>query len=232
MEHLIVFAKKPILGKVKSRLAKDIGSEQALKVYRKLLHHTWETVCFWQRQEDKFRMIHWFWDSWEKPEPSLEYDFKILERKEIREYKQSEDDNLGSKMSAAFEQIFSENHPSDTTFHSQKIDRKENSGAVIIGTDCPNMSETVLVDAFHFLQTSDFVVGPALDGGYYLLGMQEFDPKIFHGIEWSTSSVLEKTLFNAKRVGKNVTLLGELRDLDDRADYLIFQEQSFFKKTE
>ena len=65
---------------------------------------------------------------------------------------------------------------------------------IIIGTDCPDLSQNIIEDAFLALNSHDVVLGPASDGGYYLIGMQQFTPEIFQNITWSTEQVLQQTI--------------------------------------
>lgn len=112
--------------------------------------------------------------------------------------------DLGERMSNAFEIVLG----------------NDSGKAVIIGSDCPEMSTEVLEEAFRALDASDVVLGPATDGGYYLLGMRRFVPELFRDKQWSTPSVLTDTLSDAQRLGLSVRLLPALSDLDDEADLI------------
>jgi len=90
--------------------------------------------------------------------------------------------------------------------------------AVIIGSDLPDLSPAMLRDAFARLETSDAVLGPARDGGYYLLGMREMIGGIFDGVPWSTPRVLDATLARLRAAGASVALLEPLADVDEAAD--------------
>ena len=89
---------------------------------------------------------------------------------------------------------------------------------VIVGTDCPGLTADVLDAAFDALAARDVVLGPALDGGYYLVGLRRFCPDLFVGIPWSTPEVLSLTRRAAERAGLTVTLLGPLGDVDVPGD--------------
>ena len=109
---------------------------------------------------------------------------------------------LGGKMQAAFQQAF-------------------NSGAkavVIIGTDCPGLTGQHLHHAFEHLTSHDVVMGPAADGGYYLLGMTRLHAEFFQDKAWSTASVLSDTLADAARLGLRVAQLPTLHDVDTAND--------------
>lgn len=109
---------------------------------------------------------------------------------------------LGIRMANAFKSAF-EKH--------QKV--------VIIGSDCASLTTEIAEQAFAQLGEHDFVVGPAKDGGYYLLGMNVYYPQVFENIEWSTASVLSRTLENIQTLKKNYFLLPELSDIDNEADW-------------
>jgi uncharacterized protein len=90
---------------------------------------------------------------------------------------------------------------------------------VLIGTDCPTLQPQHLKQAFDALTNSDLVLGPASDGGYYLIGMKHLHPNLYEGITWSTSTVLAETLKRAKIAGLSVYLLPQLDDVDTAADW-------------
>ena len=96
---------------------------------------------------------------------------------------------------------------------------------VLIGTDCPTLQSQHLLQAFEALKDSDLVVGPASDGGYYLIGMKGRAAYLFEGIEWSTSQVLSQTLHVASRHGLIVTLLPKLDDIDIQEDWQRYSSQ-------
>jgi rSAM/selenodomain-associated transferase 1 len=96
---------------------------------------------------------------------------------------------------------------------------------VLIGTDCPMLQSQHLNQAFEALNHSDLVVGPATDGGYYLIGMNRRADYLFEGITWSTSQVLSQTLNVASQHGLTTTLLHELDDIDTQEDWQRYSSQ-------
>jgi hypothetical protein len=96
---------------------------------------------------------------------------------------------------------------------------------VLIGTDCPTLQPQHLNQAFEALTHSDLVLGPATDGGYYLIGMKRKADYLFEGISWSTSEVLSQTLAVATAHGLHFTLLDELSDIDTREDWERYRSQ-------
>ena len=113
-----------------------------------------------------------------------------------------EGDDLGSKMSSAFRQI--------TSTHQK---------CIIIGSDCASLTTEIVDEAFVKLDTNDFVIGPALDGGYYLLGMKSFHPEVFENINWSTAEVLQQTTNQIQKLQKSYALLPPLSDIDYEEDW-------------
>lgn len=193
---IIIFARNPKLGKVKTRLAKTIGDFAALESYKILMKHTAnvveksnaEKIVFYSEYIDNN-------DVWAKIK--------------CKKVKQSEGD-LGEKMQTAFEYAFELGY--------KKI--------VIIGSDVYRLKTEHIDSAFTQLQTHDVVIGPAHDGGYYLLGLNFIIPELFEQKKWGTSSVLENTLADLNEL--NVTLLEPLNDIDTFED--LKKEPQLLKK--
>ena len=111
--------------------------------------------------------------------------------------------DLGSRMSQAFQEVFEAGH--------KKV--------LIIGTDCPRLTLSILVKAEHALDQSEVVIGPAEDGGYYLIGTNSFYPELFKGINWSTSSVLKQTIQLVGELKLTYQFLERLSDIDLEEDW-------------
>ena len=97
---------------------------------------------------------------------------------------------------------------------------------LIIGTDCIELTEDNIVKAYELLETNDIVIGPAEDGGYYLLGLNHIHPEIFTDMEWSTDAVLAETLKRTSSLDLNVGFLPVHNDIDDLED---LNKSSFLK---
>ncbi len=110
--------------------------------------------------------------------------------------------DLGARMHEAFQSAF-----------------KAHDRVVIIGSDCATLTSQIVNDAFAALEQHDFVIGPALDGGYYLLGMRFFTPVLFENVTWSTDSVFTQTINKINTLGQSYTLLPELSDIDYEEDW-------------
>ena len=103
--------------------------------------------------------------------------------------------------------------------HSFEIALRQARAALIVGSDIAQLSARIMEDAFRQLQTHDFVIGPAVDGGYYLLGMKAPTPTLFEGIEWSTPTVFAKTVAIIEGMEKTYALAPELSDIDYAEDW-------------
>ena len=88
-----------------------------------------------------------------------------------------------------------------------------------MGSDCPGLTVEIVQEAFKALDTFPFVIGPAMDGGYYLIGMDAYTPQVFEGIEWSTDKVFSQTMDIIKSLDKSCYLLPELSDIDYEEDW-------------
>jgi rSAM/selenodomain-associated transferase 1 len=188
---LIIFQKNAVLGKVKSRLAATIGEKRALEVYKDLLMHTHTQIM---QLENVDRLIYYS-DFVEKSPLEM----FALESAEIQR-----GNDLGERMSDAFQKTFKQGY--------QKV--------VIIGTDCPEITTGDLEIAFNSLDDNLVCIGPALDGGYYLIGMSVFIPEVFQNMPWSTDKVLERTIEKLNLLEVGFELLKPLRDIDTEDDLL------------
>ncbi|MDO7854725.1 TIGR04282 family arsenosugar biosynthesis glycosyltransferase [Hymenobacter convexus] len=191
--HLLVFAREPVLGRVKTRLAADIGPEAALAVYRELLGITAAAVTAAQVPATV----------WLAEAPALaDATQPRPEWPGLPWHVQPATESLGERMTHAFGEAFA-------------------AGAtrvVIIGTDCPGLTTELLQAAFEALETHEMVIGPADDGGYYLLGLRNLQPALFANKNWSTATVLPDTLADAARLGLSVAQLPVLHDVDSGQD--------------
>lgn len=192
--HLLIFAREPVLGRVKTRLAAGIGAEAALAAYRELLALTAAAVA-------GARVPATVWLA-EAPAPPAAPTLPRPEWPGLPWRVQPATSSLGKRMAHAFSEAFG-------------------AGAgrvVIIGTDCPGLSDALLRQAFELLASHDLVVGPATDGGYYLLGLNKLIPTLFENKSWSTATVLPDTLADAAHLGLRVAQLPPLTDVDSAAD--------------
>ena len=135
------------------------------------------------------------------PDPEALAEMQAWLGSEGIEYRPQVSGDLGERMAGAFDECLAE------------ADR-----VCIVGTDVPGVGPGTLEEAFRSLETHDVVVGPATDGGYYLVGLRETRPELFREIPWSTGAVLETTLARAREVGADVGLLATRTDVDTKED--------------
>lgn len=190
---LIVFLKYPEAGKVKTRLAKDVGDQRAAEIYSRMSKTIIENVL----DASGYRTII-FYNPPEKENEIRDW----LGNKQCPITPQA-GETLGDKIVDAFTQVF-----------SSGADK-----AVIIGTDCIDVSSETITQAINSLEDVDVVLGPAVDGGYYLLGLNNHIPEIFQEIEWSTDRVLNQTLERIKDKKLSFELLKTLKDIDTLDDF-------------
>ncbi|TXD54044.1 MULTISPECIES: TIGR04282 family arsenosugar biosynthesis glycosyltransferase [unclassified Polaribacter] len=189
---LLIFTRNPELGKAKTRLAKTVGDETALEIYKFLLERTRDVSS--EVNSDK----------------AVYYSVKIRENDiwdaKVYQKHQQVGENLGIRMQNAFKNGFEAGY--------QKV--------MIIGSDLYDLSSENIEKGFQELDTNDVVIGPAEDGGYYLLGMNSLQENIFINKEWGTESVRKDTLEDLKN--KKVKLLAIKNDIDVYEDLVHIPE--------
>lgn len=194
-DHLIIFVKNKIAGKTKTRLAAGIGPQKAMEVYEQLLRHTHLTTRCLACKK-----VVCFSEEVEKDSLWGDGNFHL-------NLQQGED--LGLRMDQAFNEQFA----------------KGAERVCIIGSDTFEITPAIIQQAFAALEKKDVVIGPAQDGGYYLLGMNELQPEFFRHKAWSTESVLEQTLEDVERLQLTHHLLPLLNDIDQKEDWLAHQRK-------
>lgn len=201
--HFGIFAKRPQAGHVKTRLAADFGAGPAAEMYEAFLR---DLVERFHDAGDR-RILGYAPDDL----PSREF-FTELSAGDYDLWPQPSGD-LGHRIARFFESAF---------------DDGANS-VVLIGSDSPTLPTAFVPEAFRFLDECDCVLGPAPDGGYYLIGLRRRPGSIFDNIEWSGPQVMFQTIGNLSRGGfshltlpewDDVDTLDDLRRLDDRFDSL------------
>ncbi len=194
-----LFAKAWDPGKVKTRLAKTLGDEAAVEIYRSLLtvnlmwfHHAADHRCVaYSPSDDATKLRFESFIAGHKPMPQ----WGLLPQ---------EQGDLGARMSVFFQQQFE--------FHGAE------SRVVLIGSDALWLTCEIVEEAFELLNTHDVVFGPSTDGGYYLVGLSKHNKEVFTDIEWSTEKVLSQSLRRCESEGLKVAQLETLTDIDDEND--------------
>ncbi|MBI2257577.1 MAG: TIGR04282 family arsenosugar biosynthesis glycosyltransferase [Flavobacteriia bacterium] len=193
---LIIFIKNPILGKVKTRLAADIGEEKALQIYKECIQLTLKECTSFPKIETFIFFSDFIEESFENQ------DHCFVQK----------GDDLGEKMKNAFKKMFDLNY----------------KNVMIIGSDLPQINKKLITNGFNCLQKNDVVIGPSIDGGYYLLAMKNLHDFLFEDMTWSNSEVFNKTISKLKNNNLSLSLLETHRDLDNFRDLLYFMKKGYF----
>jgi rSAM/selenodomain-associated transferase 2/rSAM/selenodomain-associated transferase 1 len=199
LPRVIVMLKYPQAGAVKTRLVPALGEQRACELYRALVHHTLREVKRFTTQEGASVQV------------------RIAGAPDCQTTRQwlgaemsapQGDGDLGQRMERAVQEAFEGGAPA----------------AIVIGADCPELGAGHLAAALRVLERKDVVLGPAADGGYYLLGMRRFIPELFRGIEWSSERVLDQTLAALRQLRVECELLDTLHDIDRAKDLPFWAE--------
>jgi hypothetical protein len=197
-ECLIIFTRYPEPGKTKTRLIPLLGAEGAATLQRQMTEQKLAEV----NQLQAFYPL------------SVEVHFAGGNEQLMQEwlgsslvYRRQSEGDLGDRMASAFQASFAAGM----------------TAGVLIGSDCPDLNASLMAEAFQLLRQHDLVLGPALDGGYYLIGLRRLIPELFTGIPWSTAEVLQQTITIAKRLGLAVAKLPLLSDVDRPEDLSVWK---------
>jgi rSAM/selenodomain-associated transferase 1 len=199
-QRLLIFARYPELGRVKSRLARELGPEATLQLYQAMVDDLLDRVG--SSSEETAIEVGW----------SGADDVAGRElRSTFRDHSlfQQTGTDLGDRLVVAFtERVF---------FHQA-------SKVIAIGTDDPALPRALIDKAFELLESCEYVIGPASDGGYYLIGARAgtFRTALFRDVPWGEPSVLETTLAKIRAFNATVALLPVRRDIDDLASLEAF----------
>lgn len=191
---LIIFTRNPELGQCKTRLAATIGDDAALKIYKLLLHHTVSVTKDLPVDKQVFYS--------ERISNNDIWNEKYFSKQ------RQEGKDLGIRMEHAFLSAFAEGY--------QRV--------IIIGSDLYDLQTSDLQEAFAALEDHDYVIGPAMDGGYYLLGMKSINRALFVNKSWGTATVFKETMKQLKE--EDVYILTVKNDIDRYED---IKDLSVFK---
>lgn len=185
---LVIFAREPVPGLVKTRLAKDVGIAAAAALYDLMMRHVVKSVI-----SPRYDIV-----ICKTPESGGACFEGMVPGAVVRD--QPEGD-LGEKMSGVF-----------------RIEFTRGYGKIcLIGTDCPGISSSGILRAFELLGNFELILGPSCDGGYYLVGLSVFHPELFEDIAWGTDEVLSGTLGIARSLGIDYGCLAVMADIDEIA---------------
>jgi rSAM/selenodomain-associated transferase 1 len=189
MRRLALFAKTPVEGQVKTRLSPALPARLARDLHAAMLADAFELLRASSADE---RWVFWTGDG-PRDRPSPAAGSLLHEQRGA---------DLGARLEAAFAELLGQ----------------PGARAIVMGADCPDLDAAVIERAFAALEQADAVIGPAADGGYYLIGLSRPAPEVFRGIDWSTGAVHAQTLARAEAAGRRVASLATLADIDTPGD--------------
>jgi rSAM/selenodomain-associated transferase 1 len=197
---ILFFIKYPESGDVKTRLAVSIGSDKAVQLYRSFIL---DLLAKLESTQLPFAICFYPEQKKELLREWLGGGYEYIPQKGI---------NLGERMAAAFLDAFAGGH----------------RRVILMGGDFPDLPRSFLEESFGALNTHDTVIGPAVDGGYYLIGFRKetFLQEVFEGVDWSTEGVFRQTLSILKGQGRRVYVLPVWNDIDTIEDLRQFMERS------
>lgn len=202
---LAIFAKSPVPGQVKTRLSPPLTPDEAATLHGSFVLDTLERTKL-AASKLKLPIDRYLACA---PSSTLVF-FKIMEERQSVKLIDQVGDDLGTRMRQAFDSLFVKGY--------QRV--------LIVGTDVPSLPLEHYQQALALLETNDLVLGPALDGGYYLIGLKRPVPELFADIPWSTDRVLALTLEKATALGLKTACLPEWRDADTIDDLQALIEAS------
>ncbi|NJM71515.1 MAG: glycosyltransferase [Scytonema sp. RU_4_4] len=197
-QHLIIFTRYPEPGKTKTRLISALGTEGAANLQRQMTEHTLSQVKQLQKISTISFEVRFAGGNLQLMQEWLGYDLV---------YQSQGEGDLGLRMTQSFCNAFQSG--------AEKV--------LTIGIDCPGVNAQILAKAFAQLQQCNLVLGPAIDGGYYLIGLQRPIPELFINIDWGTSQVLHQTINIAQTLNLSVADLPHLADIDRPEDLPIWE---------
>lgn len=195
---VILFTRYPVAGECKTRMIPALGAQGAAHLHRQLVAHILsEMSTFLSARNGTELTIYFDGDSHQQMQDWLGSSYI---------YKKQQGEHLGQRMAEAL-------------IHGTS----KGKNPILIGSDCPGINRSILDDAFEALTHNDIVIGPAYDGGYYLVGVAaDIQPaackQLFKQISWGTNIVLSQTLVQIKKLNLRYHLLDKLHDIDTAED--------------
>lgn len=205
-ERVILFTRYPIPGRTKTRLIPALGPEGSCDLHRHLVHHLLRILKPYTASSQVSLEVRFEGGSCSLMEQWLGVGLSYVPQGE---------GDLGLRLERAFDEAFEEG----------------DERVVLIGSDCPALTERILDEALAGLNEKDLVLGPAQDGGYYLIGLRQPAPDLFQAMPWGTDQVLTETRQAAESQGLKVLLLESLSDVDRPEDLSLCPKTFFSRKS-
>ena len=203
---ILIFMKYPKAGRVKTRLSKSIGREQACNIYQKLVRRTLGMVSDFRHANSETDLFLFYYPPESETQLRKAYPGPW-------KFTPQMSGHLGEKMGKAFNHVFTKGY----------------GHVVLIGTDIADIMTSDIADAFLALNENQAVLGPAQDGGFYLIGLSFTINEIFKFSNWSTPSVFERTLNGIHASAHKVRTLHKRHDIDEKKDLIYFNSNPLFQ---
>jgi uncharacterized protein len=198
-DGLMLLTRYPQPGRTKTRLIPHLGAEGAAQLQRHMTEYLIRRGLELERRHRLSFEVHFTGSSLHQIRQWLGQEIT---------YRPQCEGHLGQRLAFAFDQGFATGR----------------TRLLAIGSDCPAISEPQVTTALHLLQQHDLVLGPALDGGYYLIGLSQMIPELFEGISWGSERVLEETVAIASHLNLSTAFLDPLPDIDRPEDLPIWEK--------
>lgn len=198
-QHIIIFTRYPEPGQTKTRLIPALGDIGAASLQKQMTEHTLSQVRKLQTTSAITVEVRFAGGNYELMENWLGLDLV---------YKNQGEGDLGVRMMRSLIDAFANKYEQ----------------VLIIGTDCPGLDCQILTSALEKLQGSELVLGPAIDGGYYLIGLRQLVPELFSNIPWGTDQVFSQTVEIAQKLNLSSAYLSSLADVDRPEDLIVWQQ--------
>ncbi|MGM3309368.1 TIGR04282 family arsenosugar biosynthesis glycosyltransferase [Anabaena sp. WFMT] len=198
-QHLIIFTRYPEPGKTKTRMIPALGDVGAANLQRQMTEYTIKQVKELQKTSAVTVEVRFAGGNLQLMQDWLGLDLI---------YNSQGEGDLGERMARSLADAFD----------------KRAEYVIIIGTDCPGVNSQILATAFEQLKSFELVLGPAIDGGYYLIGLQQPIPELFFQIEWGTAQVCQQTIEIAEKLNLYSVYLPTLADVDRPEDLPVWEQ--------
>ena len=212
-ERLIIFTRYPVPGKTKTRMIPALGEEGAAELHSRMAEYILLNLLSLCNEKSREIAIYFsggdrvLMQAWLDPVISS----FLAKNSDLRinpiSYHAQVGEDLGERMQGAFEDGF-----------KNKIKK-----TIIIGTDCPDLNQNIIEEAFFALNSQDVIIGPASDGGYYLIGLSQFLPILFNNIDWGSDRVLSQTKSIIEQEKLSVYYLQTLTDIDQPDELYLWE---------
>jgi len=210
---LILFAKEPIAGEVKTRLISALGEQEAYLLYRKLVNLM---LTYFANTDYANFIIYSNTDKYSSFKHFKSY-FSLYPNVKIQH-----GNNLGEKMHHALAQ--------ELHITNKNRNANETNKVILFGADCPFLTEAIMQQVITALDKNDLVFVPTIDGGYVLIAAKKICPEVFENVSWSTSQVMSQTSQNLDNLGYRYQLLEPISDIDIPNDLEKLKDSNLYPK--